>query len=579
MANDFEIRRRDLQRLQTIKEKRKLTEEGINNYYPSEPEVLAANPTIARKRDEALARARSVLGPIDAETASLEKKLNLPQGIDLGGIEQTLKTEAEQDLNRRREALRQKDASYGISRKAPTTEGTVEIEDNSQMTMPLSEQEKLRQQQQSQGPTLVPVTNSSTTRQVTSGPLSREEAGGLLTEYQEAQQAELGTAALSEASKAQAAKDQSAALQEAQSQTRGMSDELAQDATRMKAQYTQAEKDAQEDSRRYKELSAKGIDPNRLWNNASATQKFITKLSVGLGAFAEAFSHGKVQNDALQMLEKSIDRDIAAQNEDLRNALSQAEMSNRQKADIWNRYSQTFDSRRLALAQATQTKLDLIAKEQEARDAKAGLGAATLAARFRRDNVDKRESLLKASAQQTTTSSTTQKEYVKMDPGKNGAPGSEPPPNPVITEVGNLLSTQENLRDMYKKFKRLSALHGAEKHWPMGEAENWHKFTSLFERSVARMIAQEKGSMSDTDAKLSKEILAGNWDSNQDVKKRVGLAMSLIGKITENKIKAHRQYYNMTPLIEQYNEVQTTWRDIDKATPAQRVLMQKGVKQ
>jgi hypothetical protein len=55
------------------------------------------------------------------------------------------------------------------------------------------------------------------------------------------------------------------------------------------------------------------VDPNAYWTDQSSAQQAATVLGVVLGAFTEGWTGGKVRNAALGIVQKSIDRNIAAQ--------------------------------------------------------------------------------------------------------------------------------------------------------------------------------------------------------------------------------------------------------------------------
>lgn len=64
-----------------------------------------------------------------------------------------------------------------------------------------------------------------------------------------------------------------------------------------------------------KDLQAKGIDPERMWNNAGTGTKILAALSMAGGAFGSAVPHtgGKGRNYAMELINGAIDKDIAAQ--------------------------------------------------------------------------------------------------------------------------------------------------------------------------------------------------------------------------------------------------------------------------
>jgi len=67
------------------------------------------------------------------------------------------------------------------------------------------------------------------------------------------------------------------------------------------------------------EIASTKIDPSRAWKNKHPAATIMSMIGIALGGFAHGFSGGKIQNTALQMMQKEIDRDIDAQKSDLAN--------------------------------------------------------------------------------------------------------------------------------------------------------------------------------------------------------------------------------------------------------------------
>lgn len=62
-----------------------------------------------------------------------------------------------------------------------------------------------------------------------------------------------------------------------------------------------------------RDLQGKKVDPDRWWSTREAPAKLTMLLSVAMGGFLEGFTGGRVGNTAAKMIDKYIDRDIAAQ--------------------------------------------------------------------------------------------------------------------------------------------------------------------------------------------------------------------------------------------------------------------------
>lgn len=109
----------------------------------------------------------------------------------------------------------------------------------------------------------------------------------------------------------------------------------------------------------------RGPDPGRYWREMGNTRRALNVIAVALGGFVEGFTYGKVRNRAAEMLERAIDRDIAAQKDRhaanlQRLGLAQDERNRAQL--LYDRYS---DRLRGLMRSMTQVKLgEVAAKEQ-----------------------------------------------------------------------------------------------------------------------------------------------------------------------------------------------------------------------
>ncbi|MHC5062200.1 MAG: hypothetical protein ACYTFK_14140 [Planctomycetota bacterium] len=61
------------------------------------------------------------------------------------------------------------------------------------------------------------------------------------------------------------------------------------------------------------EFSNLAVNPNRWWQNQTTAGKLMAALSVALGGYSQGISGGRMQNVALSMINKAVDRDIALQ--------------------------------------------------------------------------------------------------------------------------------------------------------------------------------------------------------------------------------------------------------------------------
>lgn len=62
-----------------------------------------------------------------------------------------------------------------------------------------------------------------------------------------------------------------------------------------------------------KTLAAQRVDPDRFWASRGTDQKIGAMVAMALGGFLEGFSGGRIKNNGMEMINRAIDRDIAAQ--------------------------------------------------------------------------------------------------------------------------------------------------------------------------------------------------------------------------------------------------------------------------
>jgi len=65
------------------------------------------------------------------------------------------------------------------------------------------------------------------------------------------------------------------------------------------------------------DISKTKIDPSQYWSKGSGFGQALSLLSVAIGGFAKGYSGGRLENTGLKMLDQAIDRDIAAQRDNL----------------------------------------------------------------------------------------------------------------------------------------------------------------------------------------------------------------------------------------------------------------------
>lgn len=160
--------------------------------------------------------------------------------------------------------------------------------------------------------------------------------------------------------------------------------QLQESNARLAAARAQSDDADRESQRRALELANRKIDPDRYWHQKSTGERILGAIALAIGTFGSAIS--KTPNYAFQMVENSIDRDIAAQREDIQNAkdsaamldkiskdkygraMSAYELESRQRLDSYNYALQKIDAAAakyddpIAAAKAEQLKAQLMDK-------------------------------------------------------------------------------------------------------------------------------------------------------------------------------------------------------------------------
>lgn len=145
-----------------------------------------------------------------------------------------------------------------------------------------------------------------------------------------------------------------------------------QSGKRASASFKQHEKVTKELQQMHVDLRNSKVDPNHLWDSMTTGRKVMMMLSVAIGGFLEGYTSGKIKNAGLKMLDKAIDRDIAAQRSNFQQKLQLAQLTSSQKNALWQQWrANEGDLKagmlRLAQLQFSEAKLDSDSEEYRAR--------------------------------------------------------------------------------------------------------------------------------------------------------------------------------------------------------------------
>lgn len=160
------------------------------------------------------------------------------------------------------------------------------------------------------------------------------------------------------------------------------------------------------------------IDPKRYWKNKDTGDKILATIGMALGAFAEGFSRGAVQNRPLQMIQTAIQRDIDAQLENRNRAERDVTRQAGIVGLIGDKYTDDLQKRQAAMVLANEAvakQIDGIAAGMQSEQAQAK--AAMLSAQLRQVNAQQAQ----AFAAQIAGSETTQTQSVSGGGGGGGS--------------------------------------------------------------------------------------------------------------------------------------------------------------
>jgi hypothetical protein len=99
------------------------------------------------------------------------------------------------------------------------------------------------------------------------------------------------------------------------------------------------------------------IDPDRYWKNLPESQKVLNVIGLIFGGLAEGFSQGRVKNAAAAAIKNAQERDMAAQNANMKKMIQTIDMDDRDRASMWGRWQAGEARRRAASLLVMQTQL------------------------------------------------------------------------------------------------------------------------------------------------------------------------------------------------------------------------------
>jgi hypothetical protein len=139
------------------------------------------------------------------------------------------------------------------------------------------------------------------------------------------------------------------------------------------------------------EYAATTVDPKRMWKDMGAGNQAAAALFVGLGGFLEGYSGGAVKNRALDILERAVDRSIAAQE----SAMAKAGRAVDIERSVLSDMMRINGNRESARAMAKITMLEGLKAEADARAARYGTEQAAINAEALKKGLDDKIGVLR----------------------------------------------------------------------------------------------------------------------------------------------------------------------------------------
>lgn len=198
------------------------------------------------------------------------------------------------------------------------------------------------------------------------------------------------------------------------------------------------------------EYSSMKPDEHRWWGSRSAGQKVMGALGIMLGGLNEGLSGGKLQNRALQMIDKAIDTDIKMQLAEVHKKGTEIEMGRNAVADMYRQLGDLrsaesavrvgkLEDLKLALGQIGSTA------KSESAGARTKLVGAQLDEKLAKERIDLEKRVV--------TASSTRTKFAAM-PVAGAAPAGKVLPEKDREEVkkaDDTLADFERVKDLYQK--------------------------------------------------------------------------------------------------------------------------------
>lgn len=284
------------------------------------------------------------------------------------------------------------------------------------------------------------------------------------------------------------------------------------------------------------------IDPDRWWKTRHPAQVIALALAAGMKGFMQGFRREGGPNPVLQMIEGSVDRDVAAQRADLETKKGSLADTRGAMADVYRRIGdmdQAEAQTRILLTEGLKTRMETIGATAQSEVIRQGMEQGIAAADqslWSRKNAAYQASLPR---KQTSTTSSSQRvplfevlqAQAKGYQAQNPSKPLEMPPDKVLEQLQAVQAARHQIDKVYSMTRRLS----------MGEVRATESFKTDTQRlamqaKLAMMKVRggvESNAMAQWDAKIWEGAIMNKWDDAEDVRKRLGDAHGLLTSVTD----------------------------------------------
>jgi len=142
-------------------------------------------------------------------------------------------------------------------------------------------------------------------------------------------------------------------------------DKIASGGERYSSLLKQVDAEKERHKQLFLDAYSTGVDPQRFWSQMPTTNKVIGLLAVAMGGFTEGFTQGRVKNRALNVLQRAIDRDVAAQKSNIAQRINALNLSGKQRQYLTGRLDKVEDNLRVNIEKQLNLRMQGLALQEK----------------------------------------------------------------------------------------------------------------------------------------------------------------------------------------------------------------------